>query len=155
MSKYPKLLCKKDGIFLASATAALLMSAPVVPVPGIADEANRAPVKVSQCQSEKGIVGISSGHAMMSKSLCQKTGGTEVGTTSLAVQQSMGEAMQVAYCSGAFSCAGFSACKGNGNDNCAGVNTCHAIGFVGIASSDIDFSNELCERMGGTVLSKL
>jgi hypothetical protein len=154
---------KSDGITLASAAAALLMSSAMLSAPAAADEAS--PVKVTQCQglvqsSSEAIVGISSGHEMLSKSLCERLGGTQVGSLALAPAAQISpaeseQATEIAYCNDLFTCSGFSACKGNGNANCAGKNSCHGIGFVGISSSDLKLSQQLCEKLGGAVLSSL
>lgn len=178
---------KTDGISLASAAAALLMSSAMLPAMAAAN--TDLPVKTSQCQgltschgqsackafgntagpgenscSAVGFVAISSGHEMLSKSLCERLGGTQVGSLAQAPGAKIGDALvedaasnpvQVAYCNDVFTCNGFSACKGNGNDNCAGINTCHGIGFVGISSGDLELSKQLCEKLGGSVLSSL
>jgi hypothetical protein len=152
---------KSDGITLASAAAALMMSSALFSSPALADEANT--VKVSQCQglnpdSDDSLVGISSGHEMLSKSLCERLGGTQVSSLAIAPPAQTApteKAIEVAYCNDLFTCNGFSACKGNGNANCAGKNSCHGIGFVGISSSDLKLSQQLCEKLGGAVLSSL
>ncbi len=155
---------RSDGITLASAAAALMMTSAILSAAAVADEAN--PVKVSQCQglgqnsSGDGLVSISSGHEMLSKSLCERLGGTQSGSIALAPATQLNpeanpQAVQVAYCNDLFTCNGFSACKGNGNANCAGKNSCHGIGFVGISSSDLKLSQQLCEKLGGAVLSSL
>jgi len=154
---------KSDGITLASAAAALMMSSAMLSAAAAADDAT--PVKVSQCQglvqsSSDGIVSISSGHEMLSKSLCERLGGTQVGSLALAAAAQSGpveseQAVQVTYCNDLFTCSGFSACKGNNNANCAGKNGCHGIGFVGISSGDLKLSQQLCEKLGGAVLSSL
>lgn len=174
---------KSDGITLASAAAALMVSSAMLSAPAVADEAS--PVKISQCQglsscngqsackgfgndkfagqnscSGIGFVGISSGHEMLSKSLCERLGGTQVGSLAIAPAAQFGPeesqpAIQVTYCNDVFTCSGFSACKGNANTNCAGKNSCHGIGFVGISSGDLKLSQQLCEKLGGAVLSSL
>ncbi len=159
---------KSDGITLASAAAALMMTSSLLSAPVAADAAGEVgPVKISQCHGlvpnssgSDSLVEISSGHEMLSKSLCERLGGTQTGTLALAAatQQNPEEgqqAVQIAYCNDLFSCNGFSACKGNGNSNCAGKNSCHGIGFAGISSSDLKLSQELCEKLGGAVLSSI
>ena len=175
---------RTDGFTLASAAAALMMSSAMV-ASAPAQAADAPAVKVSQCQglaschgqsackgfgnanaagknscSGIGFVGISSGHEMLSKSLCERLGGTQVGSIALEPAAKVGpvetaDAVQVAYCNDLFTCAGFSACKGNGNDNCASKNSCHGIGFVGISSGDIKLSQQLCEKLGGALISSL
>ena len=61
----------------------------------------------------------------------------------------------MAYCNDLFSCNTFSACKGNGNDNCAGKNSCHGIGFVAIATGSMTVSEQLCTKLGGKLISSL
>lgn len=172
-----------DGFALASAAAALLGSAVFI-APAQAQAADEAgAVKVSQCQgltschgqsackgfgndagagqnscSGIGFVSFSTGHALLSKSLCERLGGTQVGSLELqpaAARPEEGSAVQMAYCNDVFTCNTFSACKGNGNNECAGKNTCHGIGFVGISSGDLKLSQQLCEKLGGAVLSSL
>ena len=153
---------KSDGITLASAAAALMMSSAMFSAPAAADETT--PVKISQCQGfvpdGEGLVSISSGHEMLSKSLCERLGGTQTGSLAVAAaaqinpEQSQ-QPVETAYCNDLFTCNGFSACKGNGNANCAGKNSCHGIGFVGISSADLKLSQQLCEKLGGAVLSSL
>lgn len=168
-----------NGIKLASSAAALLMAS--AGLSGLAHaQDTEQPVKVSQCQnltscngqsackgfgnelgagkntcSGMGFVSFSSGHALVSKSFCDKLGGTEVASVSAAPQASVMAGVQVAYCNDLFSCNGFSACKGNGNDNCASKNSCHGIGFVAIASGDISVSEQLCSKLGGNLISEL
>lgn len=168
-----------DGIKIASSAAALLMA--TTALSGAAQAADVAePVKVSQCQGLTscngqsackgfgntagagknscagiGFVSFASGHAMVSKSFCDKLGGKEVGTVSEAPHAPVVEGVQVAYCNDLFSCNTFSACKGNGNDNCAGQNSCHGIGFVAIATGDMKLSEQLCSKLGGNLISEL
>jgi hypothetical protein len=54
-----------------------------------------------------------------------------------------------------FTCAGLIACNGNSNAACAGKNSCHGIGFVGVYSGSEELSNALCEKLGGSALSSL
>lgn len=146
-----------DGLKLASSAAALLVASVAMSSATQAEEVAE-PVKVSQCQGlegANGIVSFASGHAMVSKSFCDKLGGTQVATTSLPAQAPVAAGVQVAYCNDLFSCNTFSACKGNGNDNCAGQNTCHGIGFVAISSSDMSISEQMCGKLGGNLISAL
>jgi hypothetical protein len=151
---------KSDGVSLATAAAALLMSSAFSAPAAVADEPEQT-VKVSQCSGlTSGLVGISSGHEMLSKSLCERLGGTQAASVALTPGAKIGpaetqEAVQIAYCNDVFTCSGFSACKGNNNANCAGKNSCHGIGFVGISSGDLALSKQLCEKLGGAVLSSL
>ena len=103
---------------------------------------------------------ISSGHELLSKSLCERAGGQQVGAAQVAPGAAIApagaaKATELAYCNDLFTCNSFSACKGNSNPNCAGKNTCHGIGFVGISSADLELSKQLCEKLGGSVLSSL
>lgn len=144
-----------DGLKLASSAAALLFATTALSTSVQAQDVAE-PVKVSQCEGvADGIVTFASGHAMISKSFCDRLGGTEVGTVSLPAQAPVPEGVQVAYCNDLFSCNTFSACKGNGNDNCAGINSCHGIGFVAISSSDMSISEQLCSKLGGNLISEL
>ena len=146
-----------DGLKLASSAAALLMASAALSSASQAEEV-ATPVKVSQCygiEGASGVVGFASGHAMISKSFCDRLGGTEVDTQELAAQTPVPVGVQVAYCNDLFSCNTFSACKGNGNDNCAGQNSCHGIGFVAISSSDLSVSEQLCSKLGGNLISSL
>lgn len=166
-----------DGIKIASSAAALLMA--TTALSGATHAADVAtPVKISQCQgiaaagqsackgfgntagagknaADTGFVSFASGHAMVSKSFCDKLGGKEVGAISEVPQAPIAEGVQVAYCNDLFSCNTFSACKGNGNDNCAGKNSCHGIGFVAIATGDMTLSEQLCSKLGGNLISEL
>jgi|SRR5690606_14097409 len=152
-----------DGFKLATSAAALLVA-------GAAFSANadgagvEGPVKISQCSGVAGegqgfgtdnLVSFSSGHAMVSQSFCDKLGGTQVAAVSEPPATPAAAGIEVAYCNDLFSCNTFSACKGNGNDNCAGINTCHGIGFVGIASADITLSEQLCSKLGGNLITEL
>jgi opacity protein-like surface antigen len=146
-----------DGLKLASSAAALLVAAAAMSSATHAADVEE-PVKVSQCQGIEGIsdiVSFTSGHAMVSKSLCDKLGGNQIATASVPAQAPVPTGVQVAYCNDLFSCNTFSACKGNGNDNCAGQNTCHGIGFVAILSSDMSISEQLCGKLGGNLISAL
>lgn len=168
-----------DGFKLASSAAALLVATAALSAQATAQDAAE-PVKVSQCSgltscsgesackgfgndagagknscSGVGFVSFSSGHAMVSKSLCDKLGGTEVASISAAPAAAVVEGVQVAYCNDLFTCNTFSACKGNGNDNCAGQNTCHGIGFVAVATGSMELSQQLCTKLGGSIISEL
>ena len=168
-----------DGIKLASSAAAMLMASAGLTSAATAQDAAQ-PVKVSQCQnvaschgqsackgfgndlgagknscSGMGFVSFASGHAFVSKSFCDKLGGTEVASVSEAPQAPVADGVQVAYCNDLFSCNGFSACKGNGNDTCAAKNSCHGIGFVAIATGDMSVSEQLCSKLGGNLISQL
>ncbi len=146
-----------DGLKLASSAAALLLASAALSSGTQAEEV-ATPVKVSQCHGIAGVsevVGFASGHAMISKSFCSKLGGNEVDTQELPAQVPTPVGVQVAYCNDLFSCNTFSACKGNGNDNCAGQNSCHGIGFVAISSSDMSISEQMCSKLGGNLISAL
>lgn len=168
----------RDGIKIASSAAALLMATTALSGATLAEEV-ATPVKISQCQglagagqsackgfgnsagagknssADTGFVSFASGHAMVSKSFCDKLGGTEVGSVADIPHAPVAEGVQVAYCNDLFSCNTFSACKGNGNDNCAGKNSCHGIGFVAIATGDMSLSEQLCSKLGGNLISEL
>jgi len=147
-----------DGLKLASSAAALLLASAAISSGAQAEEGIATPVKVSQCHgiADVGeVVGFASGHAMISKSFCSKLGGTEVDTLEFPAQVPTPVGVQVAYCNDLFSCNTFSACKGNGNDNCAGQNSCHGIGFVAISSSDMSISEQMCSKLGGNLISSL
>lgn len=168
-----------DGFKIASSAAALMMASAAMNSATVAQELAE-PVKVSLCQGLTschgqsacngygnaagagknicagiGFVSFASGHAMVSKSLCDKLGGTEVASVSAPVAAPVTEGVQVAYCNDLFSCNTFSACKGNGNDNCAGKNSCHGIGFVAIATGAMSLSEQLCSKLGGNLISEL
>ncbi|MES3007189.1 MAG: hypothetical protein V4751_05400 [Pseudomonadota bacterium] len=168
-----------DGFKLATSAAALLVASAALSAGAAAEEAVGA-VKVSQCQgltschgqsackgfgndagagknscSGMGFVSFASGHAMVSKSFCDKLSGKEVASVSAVPAAAVAEGVQVAYCNDLFSCNTFSACKGNGNDNCAGKNSCHGIGFVAIATGDMKLSEQLCSKLGGNLISEL
>lgn len=148
---------KTDGLTLASSAAALLFATAGLSAGAQADGVAE-PVKISQCEGlspDGSIVSFSSGHAMVSKSFCDKLGGTQIGAISAAAQAPVAAGVQVAYCNDLFSCNTFSACKGNGNDSCAGLNTCHGIGFVAIATSAMSLSEQLCGKLGGNLISEL
>ena len=169
----------QDGFKLAYSAAALLMASASMSAGTVAQEA-ADPVKVSLCQgltschgqsackgfgneagagkntcAGMGFVSFASGHAMVSKSFCDKLGGKEVSTAAAAPAAAVAEGVQVAYCNDLFSCNTFSAFKGNGNDNCAGKNSCHGIGFVAIASGSVSVSEQLCTKLGGKLISSL
>lgn len=151
---------RSDGIKLASAAAALMLAGcGTDDSTASAEESAEGPVKVSQCEGVEGatgLVSISSGNQAFSSVLCQVAGGTEAGTMSMAAGEHItGTAAELTYCNDVFTCAGLSACKGNDNAACAGQNDCHAIGFVGVYSSDKSLSDSLCEKLGGTVLSSI
>jgi len=146
-----------DGLKLASSAAALLVATVALNASTYADEAVE-PVKISQCEGlspEGSLVSFSSGHAMVSKSFCDKLGGKQIGAISSAPKAPIAAGIQVAYCNDLFSCNTFSACKGNGNDSCAGQNSCHGIGFVAIATGDMSLSEQLCSKLGGNLISEL
>lgn len=151
---------KPDGMTLATAAAALLMSSTVLSPAALAEE-DAEPVKVSHCQGiegASGVVAISSGHAMLSRSLCQRAGGEEMASISVTIGANISQnpaVTEVSYCNNLFTCNAFSACKGNGNANCAGKNSCHGIGFVGISNSDLQLTQQLCEKLGGSLISSL
>jgi hypothetical protein len=172
----------QDGFKLAYSAAALLVASAAMSAGTVAQEVAE-PVKVSLCQgltschgqsackgygnaagagkntcAGTGFVSFASGHAMVSKSFCDKLGGKEVGTASAVAatpDTNVTEGVQVAYCNDLFSCNTFSACKGNGNDNGAGKNSCHGIGFVAIASGSMSVSEQLCSKLGGNLISSL
>jgi hypothetical protein len=146
-----------DGLKLASSAAALMLATAALSSSTHADDVAE-PVKISQCQgisADDSLVSFSSGHAMVSKSFCDKLGGTQVAAISAVAQAPVAAGVQVAYCNDLFSCNTFSACKGNGNDSCAGLNTCHGIGFVAIATGDMSLSEQLCGKLGGNLISEL
>ena len=168
-----------DGFKMASSAAALLLASAAMSSGATTAEVAE-PVKISQCQgltschglsackgfgneagagknscSGVGFVSFASGHAMVSKSFCEKLGGKEVASVSAAPATAPLEGVQVAYCNDLFSCNTFSACKGNGNANCAGKNSCHGIGFVAIATGDMTLSEQLCSKLGGNLISAL
>ena len=169
----------QDGFKLAYSAAALLVASAAMSAGTVAQEVAE-PVKVSLCQgltschgqsackgygnaagagkntcAGTGFVSFASGHAMVSKSFCDKLGGKEVASVSAAPGAAVAEGVQVAYCNDLFSCNTFSACKGNGNANCAGKNSCHGIGFVAIATGDMKLSEQLCGKLGGNLISEL
>jgi hypothetical protein len=169
---------KTDGFTLASAAAALLMSGSSMAAFDVSHSNADDPVKISVCQNAHGagqsackgfgndagagsnscggagFVAISSGNENFSAALCQFAGGSEVASITATPDTSLDDdAVKVAYCNDVFTCAGLSACKGNANAACAGQNSCHGIGFVGVYSGDQALSNELCEKLGGSVVS--
>ena len=111
-----------DGFKLATSAAALLVAGAALSADVNAQE-SAGPVKVSQCQgltschgqsackgfgndagagknscSGMGFVSFSSGHAMVSKSFCDKLGGKEVASVAAAPVAAVAEGVQVAYC---------------------------------------------------------
>lgn len=172
---------KTDGFTMASAAAALLMTAPAMAAFDPATAESDDPVRIAICEnvhdagqsackgfgndagagnnscSGVGFVAISSGNDNFSSVLCQVLGGNAVGTVAAAEDNKLAEldGVQITYCNDVFTCAGLSACKGNGNPEGPGVNTCHGIGFVGVYSGDASLSDSLCEKLGGTILSSL
>lgn len=149
-----------DGIKLASAAALLLAGAATQSTVVHAEMATggEGPVKVAHCEgvSDSGLVSISTGNQNFSNAMCQVLGGTAVGALAMAPGEHVGgEETAITYCNDVFTCAGLSACAGNDNAACAGQNDCHGIGFVGVYSSDKSLSDELCTRLGGTVLSSI
>jgi len=170
-----------DGVSLATAAAALLVSSAAIS-PKVVDaaESENTPVKVSLCQglhgchgesackgfgNDKGagenscggmgFVSFSSGKAEFSKSLCEKLGGTQVAAKTIKSELVTNDAVKLTYCDDVFSCGGYSACKGNGNANCAGKNGCGGEGFVGVSTGKIALSERLCEKLGGSVIKNL
>ena len=171
---------KTDGFTLASAAAALMMSSAGIAAFDVDSKDPEAPVKISLCQSvhaagqsackglgndagaganasaDTGFVAVATGNANFSAAMCQVMGGSEAASlTAMPDTELAEEAVHVAYCNDVFTCAGLSACKGNANNSCAGQNTCHGIGFVGVYTGDKALSESLCEKLGGTVLSSL
>ncbi len=150
---------KSEGWKLASAAAALLMSGTAAASAfDSLDNNPDQPVKVSVCQDvpDTAFAAVSTGNENFSSVMCQVMGGTQAkALTAAAGTDLASDAVQVTYCNDVFTCAGLSACKGNANSNCAGQNTCHGIGFVGVYSDSKDISDSLCEKLGGTVLSSL
>jgi len=170
---------KTDGISMATAAAALMMAGHVSAGIDVNNNNAEEPVKISVCQDlhgagqsacngvgnsagagensdGSGFVALSSGNDAFSAALCQFAGGTEATAATAPAEASLaGDAVEVTYCNDVFTCAGLSACKGNDNPNGAGQNTCHGIGFVGIYSGEKALSDQLCEKLGGTVLSSL
>lgn len=171
---------KTDGFTLASAAAALMMSGSGMAAFDVESKNPDAPIKISLCQSVHaagqsackglgneagaganscggvGFVAVSTGNANFSAAMCQVMGGSEVANLTASPETTLAEeAVHVAYCNDVFTCAGLSACKGNANASCAGQNTCHGIGFVGVYTGDKALSESLCEKLGGTVLSSL
>lgn len=152
---------RSDGIKMASAAALLL--AGLDGTSGVAQAqtgAEEGAVKVSHCQNVSDIPGgmatITTGNANFSAVMCQVLGGSEASSaTALPGHHPEGAGVAVTWCNDVFTCAGLSACKGNDNAACAGQNDCHGIGFVGVYSEDESYSDMLCEKLGGTVLSSL
>ncbi len=149
-----------DGIKLASAAALLLAGCSSDNVTAAAEmqTGGEGPVKVAHCEGviDNGHVSISTGNDAFSSAMCTVLGGSAVG--SLATQPGEhvgGEVMQVTYCNDVFTCAGLSACAGNDNAACAGQNDCHGIGFVGVYTPEKSLSDELCVKLGGTVLTAI
>ena len=151
-----------DGFKLATAAAALLMTGSAVAAFDSLENNPDNPVKISVCQDIQndgkaaGFVAVSTGNENFSAVMCQVLGGTQAKALTAAPASDLAaDAVKVAYCNDVFTCAGLSACKGNANASCAGQNTCHGIGFVGVYSSDEALSESLCAKLGGTVLSSL
>lgn len=149
-----------DGIKLASAAALLLAGCTTENATASAEVATggEGPVKVAHCEGvvENDLVSISSGNQNFSNTMCMVLGGSAAGELAMQPGEHVGGgALQVTYCNDVFTCAGLSACKGNDNAACAAQNDCHAIGFVGVYSSEKSLSDELCVKLGGTVLSSL
>ncbi len=156
-----KSMNRSDGIKLASAAAALMLTGCGGEISNAQESASNGegPVKVAQCEGvegAEGLVSISSGNDNFSSVLCQVAGGTAVNSLTMAPGEHItGAPAELTYCNDVFTCAGLSACKGNDNAACAGQNDCHAIGFVGVYSSDKSLSDELCEKLGGTILTSI
>lgn len=172
---------KTDGFTMASAAAALLMAAPSMAAFDAASSNPDDPVRISVCQnvhgagqsackgfgndagagnnscSGAGFVAISSGNDNFSSVLCQVLGGTHAEAVAAPEDNQLAalEGVEITYCNDVFTCAGLSACKGNGNPEGPGVNTCHGIGFVGVYTGEASLSDALCEKLGGTILSSL
>lgn len=149
---------KTDGISLATAAAALLMASSSMAVFENLDNNPDNPVKMAVCENVEGadFVAVTTGNENFSAVMCQVLGGAAAKALSAKPDTNLLEdAVKVAYCNDVFTCAGLSACKGNANAACAGQNTCHGIGFVGVYSNDEGLSQSLCEKLGGTVLSSL
>lgn len=149
---------KSDGFTLATAAAALMMSGSALAAFDSLDNNPDNPVKIAVCQDVESanFVAISTGNDNFSSVMCQVLGGSQAKALSAKPDTDLGaDAVKVAYCNDVFTCAGLSACKGNANASCAGQNTCHGIGFVGVYSDSEELSASLCEKLGGTVLSSL
>jgi hypothetical protein len=171
---------RTDGFSLATAAAALLMSGSGMAELDVSQTNPDDPIKISVCQnvsgegqsackgfgndagaganscSAVGFVALTSGNGAFSAALCQVLGGTQAASLTAKPDFTLGEtAVSVTYCNDVFTCAGLSACKGNSNAACAGKNSCHGIGFVGVYSGSEELSNALCEKLGGSALSSL
>lgn len=149
---------KSDGFTLATAAAALMMSGSAMAAFDSLDNNPDNPVKIAVCQDvdSANFVAISTGNENFSSVMCQVLGGSQAKALSAKPDTDLAaDAVKVAYCNDVFTCAGLSACKGNANASCAGQNTCHGIGFVGVYSDSDELSASLCEKLGGTVLSSL
>ena len=149
---------KGDGVAFAAAAAALMMSGAALANFDKLENNPDNPVKISVCQDvpDTQFAAVSTGNENFSSVMCQVLGGSQArALTAMAGSELASDAVKVAYCNDVFTCAGLSACKGNANANCAGQNTCHGIGFVGVYSDSEALSEALCEKLGGTVLSSL
>lgn len=171
---------RTDGFSLATAAAALLMSGSAMATLDVNQTNPDDPVKISVCQnisaegqsackgfgndasaganscSAAGFVAITSGNGAFSAALCQVLGGTQAASLTSKANFNLGEtAVSVTYCNDVFTCAGLSACKGNSNAACAGKNSCHGVGFVGVYSGSEELSASLCQKLGGSALSSL
>jgi hypothetical protein len=171
---------RTDGFSLATAAAALLMSGSSMATLDVNQTNPDDPIKISVCQnisaegqsackgfgndagaganscSAAGFVAVTSGNGAFSAALCQVLGGTQAASLTAKPDFTLGDtAVSVTYCNDVFTCAGLSACKGNSNAACAGKNSCHGIGFVGVYSGSEELSNALCEKLGGSALSSL
>lgn len=169
---------KNDGFSLATAAAALLVSGSGMAALDAGQNNPDDPVKISVCQNAHGagqsackgfgndagaganscngvgFVAITTGNGAFSSAMCQVVGGTEAASLTAAPEFNLSDdAVNVAYCNDVFTCAGLSACKGNANPSCAGKNSCHGIGFIGIYSGSAELSESLCAKLGGNVLS--
>ena len=149
---------KTDGISLATAAAALLMTGSAFAAFDTLDNNPENPVKMAVCENVPGsdLVAIATGNENFSAVMCQVLGGSMAkALTATPTTDLLADAVKVAYCNDVFTCAGLSACKGNANAACAGLNSCHGIGFVGVYSNDEELSKSLCEKLGGSVLTSL
>lgn len=173
---------KTDGFTMASAAAALLMAAPAMAGFDPSTAESDDPVRIAICEnvhdagqsackgfgndagagnnscSGAGFVAISSGNDNFSSVLCEAVLGGNLAANATATEDNTLaelDGVHITYCNDVFTCAGLSACKGNGNPAGPGVNTCHAIGFVGVYTGDASLSDALCEKLGGTILSSL
>ncbi|ALO47329.1 hypothetical protein [Pseudohongiella spirulinae] len=135
---------KSDGFTLATAAAALMMSGTAMAAFDTLDNNPDNPVKIAVCQDvdSANFVAISTGNENFSSVMCQVLGGSQAKALSAKPDTDLAaDAVKVAYCNDVFTCAG--------------QNTCHGIGFVGVYSDSDELSASLCEKLGGTVLSSL